>query len=41
MRSYVICKTDEDITIGDPVILVNKFQDYPIMEDEFVVRRVK
>jgi len=35
----ILIETDMVIQAGDTVICVNKFQDYPIMEDKWVVRK--
>ncbi len=34
----IICETDMELRVGDPLVMKNKWSDYPIMEDKFVVR---
>lgn len=37
----ILIETDMVINVGDPLILFNKYDNYPIMEDKWVVRKVK
>ena len=37
----IIAVCDTKITEGQPVILINKYFEYPIMEDKFVVRGIE
>ena len=40
-KGNIICQTDMELRIGDPLVMENKWSNYPIMEDKFVVRGYK
>jgi len=41
MNGNILCETDVELSAGEFVVLVNKYDDYPILEDKWVVRGIK